>query len=123
MGLVNRAGADLSQPLRLTPRELGPGHSLRLAHLSPGRDVERSGDRAARANSIPTRLFAGVSLARADLAVSSFRDLLNVNSSVSFLRKYQFSFQFLTSASAASKLQLQPKLNLARTARRRDRSE
>src|SRR5262245_10336916 len=63
--VVNRAGADLSQPLRLSPREMGHRHSLWLAHLSPGRDVERSSDCAACTNSIATRLFARILLPRA----------------------------------------------------------
>src|SRR5215510_8943419 len=60
--VVNRAGADVSQPLCPSPREMGDRHSLWLAHLSPGRDIERSGDCVARANSIATRLFAGILL-------------------------------------------------------------
>src|SRR5262245_7122176 len=60
--VVNRVGAALSQPLCPGPREMDDRHSLWLAHLSPGRDVERDGDRAACANSIATRLFAGILL-------------------------------------------------------------
>src|SRR5262245_30127778 len=60
--VVNRAGVALSQPLCPGPREMCNRHSLWLAHLSPSRDVERSGDCIACANSIATRLFAGILL-------------------------------------------------------------